>query len=333
MWSLESPLALLLFLAMAPLIYLAHVRRRRGGRLLFNLGVWRADSFRHGPTLRGLLLLGGRVLFWAGFGLLILATAGPVLVEKKRGYLSRGVDVVIALDASPSMSAQDVGPESRFEAAKRVIRSFLADWQNGAVGLLAFGKEAALKVPPTLDTGYLDAALENTRVMELGDGTAIGTALALAALHLKDSRAREKLIILITDGDNNAGGVSPRQAAEVAAGLGIRIYAIGIGSEGETTLEFTDPETGKQVRGTYQGRLNEELLKAVASISRGLYFYSGTPGTLAAVFAEIDGLEKTEAEVTVYVERKPLHRTFILAGLAALLFSVLLGRFLLQELL
>jgi Ca-activated chloride channel family protein len=169
--------------------------------------------------------------------------------------------------------------------------------------------------------------------MDLGDGTAIGTGIALAAVHLKGSSADEKVIILITDGDNNAGDIQPDRAAEVAAGLGIRIYTIGIGSEGETTIQFIDPESGKEVRGVYEGKLNEDLLKRVADGTGGRYFHSGTLGILNTIFQEIDSLESTVQEVAVFVDRRPRHRIFILLGLGIIVLCVLTNKFLIGELL
>jgi Ca-activated chloride channel family protein len=155
----------------------------------------------------------------------------------------------------------------------------------------------------------------------------------VAAVHLKRSRADERVIVLITDGDNNAGEVEPDRAAEVAAALGIRIYTIGIGSEGETTIQFIDPESGKEVRGVYQGKLNEDLLKRIATVTGGRYFHSGTLGILNTIFQEIDSLESTVQEVVVFIERQPRHEVFILLGLGIILLCVLMSKLVIGELL
>ena len=332
MWTLEHPLTLLLLVPVALLLYWAHFRPRRGGKIRFNLGVWGAPVPAYPGGAGRFLLWVSRALFWSGFLLIVVALAGPVVIERQRIYLTKGVDLVIALDESPSMSARDVGSVNRFEAARQVIREFVEGRENDAIGLVAFGKEAALRVPPTLDYPYLLEVLDSLRIMELGDGTAIGTGLAVSALHLKDSRARERVIILVTDGDNNAGEVSPERAAALARELGIRIYTIGIGTEGETTLQFVDPDSGRQVQGVYRGRLNEELLKAVALETGGRYFHSGTLDILTAVFREIDALEKTEQEVNVFVEHRPRHGAFIVAALACVFLGLVVSRILLGEL-
>jgi Ca-activated chloride channel family protein len=249
MWRLDHPQVLLLLLFVPLLVYLLYYRRARGGKILFTFNIWNGDRFSVDVTPRRVALVISRVAFWIGFSTLVVALAGPVEIEKQRKYLSRGLDLMVVLDVSPSMSAQDVGAITRFDAAREVVREFVSGRENDAIGLVIFGAQAALRVPPTFDYGFLGQALDSVQVMDLGDGTAIGMGIAVAAVHLKTSRAEEKVIILITDGDNNAGDIEPDRAAEVAGSLGIRIYTIGIGSEGETTIQFTDPETGKAVMG------------------------------------------------------------------------------------
>jgi Ca-activated chloride channel family protein len=333
MWRLNHPQVLLLLLIVPLLIYLLYYRKARGGKISFNFSVWRGGGFAGVTTPRRVLLVITRVLFWVGFCLLVVALAGPVVIEKQRKYLSRGLDMMIVLDVSPSMSAQDIGTITRFDAARQVVRDFISGRENDAIGLVIFGAQAALRVPPTFDYTFLGQALDSVQVMALGDGTAIGMGIAVAAVHLKNSRADEKVIILITDGDNNAGEIEPDRAAEVAAAIGIRIYTIGIGSEGETTIQFVDPESGKEVRGVYEGKLNEELLKRIASATGGRYFRSGTLGILNTIFQEIDSLESTLQEVAVFIERQPRHRILILAGLAFIVLSVLAHKLFIGELL
>jgi Ca-activated chloride channel family protein len=333
MWRLDHPQVLLFLLIVPLLVYLLYYRRARGGKISFNFRIWKGDRFRAAATPRRVLLVITRVLFWIGFSILIVALAAPVVIEKQRRYLSRGLDLMVVLDVSPSMSARDVGTITRFDAAREVVRDFISGRENDAIGLVVFGAEAALQVPPTSDYSFLGQALDSAQVMALGDGTAIGTGLALAAVHLQDSRADEKVIILITDGDNNAGDIEPDRAAEVAAALRIRIYTIGIGSEGETTIQFVDPESGKEVRGVYQGKLNEDLLKRIAEVTGGRYFHSGTLGILNTIFQEIDSLESTVQEVAVFVERHPRHRIFIFLGLGVIILCVLINKLVIGELL
>jgi Ca-activated chloride channel family protein len=333
MWRLDHPQVLLLLLIVPLLVYLLYYRKARGGKISFNFSVWKGGRFTGSATPRRVLLVITRVLFWIGFSILVIAIAGPVVIEKQRKYLSRGLDLVVVLDVSPSMSARDVGTITRFEAAREVVRDFISGRENDAIGLVIFGAQAALRVPPTFDYPFLGQALDTVQVMALGDGTAIGMGIAVAAVHLQGSNADEKVIILITDGDNNAGEIEPDRAAEVAASLGIRIYTIGIGSEGETTIQFIDPESGKEVRGVYEGKLNEDLLKRIANVTGGRYFHSGTLGILNTIFQEIDSLESRVQEVAVFIERQPRHRIFILVGLAIIVLCVLTSKLVIGELL
>jgi Ca-activated chloride channel family protein len=332
MWRLEYPQVLLVLIIVALLVYLLYYRKARGGKISFSFSIWKGDRFRAAATPRRVLLIVTRVLFWLGFSILIVALAAPVVIEKQRKYLSRGLDLMVVLDVSPSMSARDVGTITRFDAARKVVRDFISGRENDAIGLVIFGAEAALQVPPTLDYPFLERALDSVQVMALGDGTAIGTGIALAAVHLRDSRAEEKLVILITDGDNNAGDIEPDRAARAAAALSIRIYTIGIGSEGETTIHFVDPESGKEVRGVYQGKLNEELLKRIAEVTGGRYFHSGTLGILNTIFQEIDSLESTVQEVAVFRERHSRHRIFIFLGLGIITLCVIMNKLVIGEL-
>jgi Ca-activated chloride channel family protein len=333
MWRLDYPQVLVLLLIVPLLAYLLYYRRGRGGKIFFNFSIWNGERFQTAATPRRVMLIISRLVFWLGFSILVLAIAGPVLIEKQRQYLNRGLDLMLVLDVSPSMSAQDVGTITRFDAAREVVREFIAGRENDAIGLVIFGQEAALRVPPTVDYPFLERSLDSLQVMDLGDGTAIGSGIAVAAVHLKGSSANEKVIILVTDGDNNAGDIEPDRAAEVAAALGIRIYTIGIGSEGETMIQFVDPETGKEVRGVYEGKLNEELLKRLALVTGGRYFHSGTLGILSTIFQEIDSLESKVQEVVVFVERQPRHRIFILLGLGTIVLCVLVNKLVIGELL
>jgi Ca-activated chloride channel family protein len=169
--------------------------------------------------------------------------------------------------------------------------------------------------------------------MELGDGTAIGMGIALGALHLRSSDAPEKVMILLTDGKNNAGEVLAETAARVATELGIRIYTIGIGNEAQAAIEFTDPETGQVYRGTFEGGFDEALLRDIAELSGGAYFYAGTSGTLESVFEAIDSIETTEKRVRIQVTTDPRHRILIIFALGALLFDFLVRKLLLREVL
>lgn len=328
MWILERPLVLLLYALVPVAFYYRHIWPRRGGRIEIPFSVWGGERFRAPLTIRMILVRLGTALFWGAIVLLILAAAGPTRTERERIYVSRGVDIMLVVDQSASMAAQDFQPVNRFETARAVIRRFVARRANDHVGLVGFSAEAALRVPPTLTYDHLLQSLNEMQLMELGDGTAIGMGIALATLHLQGSDAEEKVIILLTDGVNNAGEISPEAAAEVAGRRGVRIYAIGVGSGREAAIEVRDPEDGQLYRGTVRESYDADTLRRIAELSGGAYFSAGSAGTLEAIFNAIGTAEDTERRVRVQVRRDPRHRGLILLALAFLVGDLALRRIL-----
>ena len=333
MWTVESP-AFLFLLGLVPLgIYLRHIRPKRGGRIRFSFSLWKGERFSPPQRLLPVALLFSSFCFWTGCVLLIVSLTGPAIAIREKVYLTRGMDIMIVLDESPSMSAQDFLPGNRFESAKEVIKQFIAGRENDAIGLVSFSREAAVRVPPTIDHGALGKGLEELKIMSLGDGTAIGMGLAIAALHLEHSSAVGKVIVLLTDGENNAGEILPESAAEIASQLGIKIYVIGIGSQGEVPIEYTDPETGTVKKGMFQSRFDETLLRGIAEEAGGRYFSAKSPGALNAVFRTIDSVESIEKRVKTRIRSNPQHRILILIAFSCILFDFLLRRGFLREIL
>ncbi|MDR1626009.1 MAG: VWA domain-containing protein [Spirochaetia bacterium] len=331
MLTFEAPLYLVLCFLIPPGIWLRHLRRGRGNLIGFPFDLWRQRGFSASLRALRILLLFCHSAFWTGCALLIVALAGPGLSSRERVFLNKGIDMMIVLDESPSMAAQDFQPKDRFETARETIRRFIRGRENDPIGLVGFGYEAALHVPPTLDYQYLLSELDKLQVMALGDGTAIGMGIAVAALHLKSSTAPEKVIILLTDGKNNAGEIPPDTAARIAAGLGARIYVIGIGGRGEVPIELRDLKSGKILRGSIEGGFDEEVLKTVAEKSGGSYFFAGNQGTLNAVFSAIDSLETVERRVRIQVTTRAVHAWFIMAAIILLAADFLLRVFFLRE--
>ncbi|MFW5643129.1 MAG: VWA domain-containing protein [Alkalispirochaeta sp.] len=328
MWILERPGYLLLVLLLPVLIYYRHFWPRRGGRILLPFSLWGGERFRGPVTIRRVIVRLAAFLFWGAWILLIVALAGPTRTERERVYLSRGADIVLVVDQSASMAAQDFQPVNRFTASQAVIRRFIEQRVNDHIGLVGFSAEAALRVPPTRQYDHLLASLESMELMELGDGTAIGMGLALATLHLQGSDATRQAIILLTDGVNNAGEISPEAAAEVAGREDVRIYTIGVGSGREAAIEVRDPEDGQLYRGTIRDGYDEETLQRIAELSGGRYFSAGSPGALEAIFNAIGTAEETERRVRVEVRRYPQHRMLILIALLLLTGDLVLRRIL-----
>jgi Ca-activated chloride channel homolog len=329
----ERPALLLLLITVPVLVAARHFWPSRGGTLAFPFRVWGRAGFRGPTTATTALIVFSSIAFWTGFSLLIVAAAGPELAERERAFLTRGADIIIALDQSPTMAARDFQPDNRFEAARQVVREFISRRENDPIGLVGFGEEAALRVPPTLDYEHLLSVLEQMVVFELGDGTAIGMGIAVAALHLQSSDAPRRAIILITDGVNNAGEIQPETAAAAAESLGIELYVVGIGSGEPVDLVVTDPETGATRSGELVDGFEEEALRRITEAGRGRYFFAGSRTALASVFEAIDTVERVEERSLMVVERTPYFREAILLALALILLDFLIRRLFVREVL
>ena len=343
----EFHLAFLLFIFIPPFIYFVHFRKNRGGKVVFSFEVWKGKGFYPRFSIRKLLYFLSYVILWLCFCLLIIALAGPITIERHKVYLQKGIDIMIVLDESLSMLAQDFTPKNRFTTAKSVITEFIEGRENDQIGLVGFSEEAVLRVPATIDYSLLLETIDLLEVKASKDGTAIGMGISLACLHLQYGTAQDKVIILLTDGENNAGEVEPEQGAYIALDLSIRIYTIGMGQEeaykeyidpetGKTVIgvymEYKDPNTGEIVRGVYSGKFDEGLLRKIADISGARYFHASNTGTLNRIFEQIDLLEETEKRIKINVEKTPLYREFILISLFLFLISFIIRKVLLREL-
>lgn len=332
-WVFDHPAAFLLFLLVPPLIYIRYVWKRRGGQFFFSFSNWKGQSFSDSLNFFSILYIFSQILSWLGFLLIILALAGPARISREKIFTSRGIDIMLVADISPSMAAQDFAGQSRLVSMQDTVLNFVERRTNDPIGLVAFGSNAALRVPPTLNYDYVKNAVENLQVLELGVGTALGMGIALASLHLYNSSAHERLIILFTDGESNAGEIQPLTAASLAAEAGIRIYVVDIGSDGEGLIEFFDPDTGKPYRATYQGRQQEDLLKRISQVSGGEYYTVSNPQSLGRVLLSIDSLEWVESRLRIDVTRELQHRQMILIALILIFADYFLRKLVLRELL
>lgn len=333
MLTFETPFYLLLLLLLPPAIYFRHFRKNKGAVLSFPFRIWKGTGFYPEQFILKLILFFFAFLFWIGIALLIVALGGPSLSRHEKLFLSRGVDIMIVFDQSPSMAGKDFPPVNRFETAREMTSHFIDGRENDPIGIVSFGTDAVLRVPPTLDYELLKKRLENLKIMEMGDGTAIGMGLAVAALHLSSSQADERIIILLTDGENNSGEIQPETSASIARKLGIRIYTIGIGRSGEVAAEFTDPDTGSVFSATLLSKFDEQMLKNIADETGGRYFHAVSPGTLEAVFQTIDSLESVERHVKMQVVFEPLHHFFILAGFILIMVEFIVRKAVFREIL
>ncbi len=314
---LANPAWLLLLLALPPLAW-AHHRRSSLGALTYSRlpasgsrprGAWRL----HLPFYARL----------AALAFLVLALARPQLGYAWEESLTQGIDIQLVLDVSGSMGAEDFQPKDRITVAKQVVKEFIAGRPGDRIGVTIFSGAAMTRAPLTTDRDMLGLIVDSVGLNTLPDGTAIGVALASAAARLKDSPAKTKVVVLVTDGANNAGAIDPISAAALCKGLGLKVYTIGVGSGGQVPvpLPVQDPVTGQTVirRFLMKVPVDEELLGQIAQRTGGQFHRATDRESLRRVFQSIDQLEKTPLQVKRYVRYREAFPPLVWAGLALLL--------------
>lgn len=294
MFRFANPWMLMLLPVVVAVVFLLARRRRRGDArvILPQAGVllpkvrspWVAIEALL-PGLRGLILL-----------LLVVGIARPQSGSRIETTSTFGVDIIVVQDTSESMRGEDFAPDNRLTAAKNSIRTFIEGRKSDRVGLVAFGSVASTRCPLTLDHEMLLQMLDDVDFSPRNEGgTAIGMGLATAVNRLRDSPARSRVVVLLTDGANNEGQIGPKAAAEAARALGVRVYTIGVGSTGQVPLTVQDRRGRRYVQMQYF-ELDEELLQSIADTTGGQYFNVRDSGAMDAVFETIDTLEKTRIE-------------------------------------
>ena len=264
--------------------------------------------------------------FYARLGalaLLAVALARPQLGYTWEESLTEGIDIELALDVSGSMGGEDFQPDNRLTVAKRVLRDFVAGRTGDRIGLVVFSGAALTQSPLTTDRRMLDQLLDNVQLNVLPDGTAIGVALASAAARLKASEAKSRIVVLVTDGVNNAGAIDPLSATAVCRGLGLKVYTIGVGTRGRVPvpMRLRDPRTGQiETRMVMmENQLDEALLQKIAERTGGRSFRATDADSLRRIFADIDRLEKTPLKVKRYVRYREAFQPLAWSALALLL--------------
>ncbi|MFB6247201.1 MAG: VWA domain-containing protein [Salinibacter sp.] len=263
------------------------------------------------------------VLRMGALALGIVALARPQVRDVIRTKTAEGIDIMLALDTSSSMRAEDFRP-NRFEAAKAVASSFVEGRVSDRVGLIVFAAEAYTQVPLTLDYDFLQRMLERVSIGVVEDGTAVGTALATAVNRLKETEAESKVVVLLTDGRNNRGEIDPVTAAEIASTIGVRVYAIGVGAppgQGAKSLPRDHPEERKPG----EAGVDEQMLRTVASTTGGRYFSASSKEALQRIYDEIDAMEATEVDERVYTDREEWYAWFLGPAFALVCLEVLLA--------
>lgn len=327
MGNFASPYYLWLFAALPALVAYYVWRQLRGGaslRISSVSGVVGAPKtvrywLRHVPFALRILAL----------ALLIVALARPQGIEENARTNTEGIDIVLAIDVSGSMLARDFKPD-RITAAKEVAGDFIADRTGDRLGLVVFAGEAFTQSPLTTDQGTLQTLLGRIRSGLIEDGTAIGNGLATAINRLRESEAKSKVIILLTDGVNNRGEIAPLTAAEIAKAQGIRVYTIGVGTQGMAPYPAVDM-FGNRTFVQQQVEIDEKTLREIAAQTGGNYFRATDKAKLKAIYDEINRLEKSKIEVFEHITYHELYLDWLLAALVLLAVEFLLTRLVLNR--
>lgn len=302
-------------LLVPPLLFIYQSRwgHRRQARGVFSSFDFLVEAGRPNPRRR-LDFLRGLAL-----GLAFLALARPQIGHSREVVITPTTDVMLVLDISSSMRALDFDPKNRLEAAQDVIRDFISQRPHDRLGLVVFSAYAFTQCPLTLDHGALLEFLDQVHIGAIEDGTAIGLGIATAASRLKNSAAKSKVMVLLTDGRNNRGNIDPVTAARAAAALGVKIYTVGSGALGGSKIPVDDPLWGRRLV-PIQEDLDEGTLRAVANASGGKYFRARDTRSLKDTYREIDRLEKTDLKTETLGQANDLYLPW--AWAAALLFAL-----------
>ena len=320
---LHDPWLLVLLLLVPVVAWLA------GGRTLATVRYPATETLRVARAAgRARLRWISPLLVADAFGLLVVALARPQLGKANTRVVTSGIDIMLVVDVSGSMLAEDFNIDqkrvNRLTAVRRAVGKFLDGREGDRAGLVLFASKPYLQSPLTLDHGWLQQNLARARVGMIEDGTAIGSALAAAVGHLDASDAESKVVVLLTDGVNNTGRVSPLQAAEAAAALGFKVYTIGAGTKGLAPYPAVDV-FGNRVFQPVPVEIDEDTLREVSRVTGGLYFRATDTDSLDAIYAEIDRLEKSEYEGLRFMEYRELYMWLLVPALLLLALEAVLS--------
>jgi Ca-activated chloride channel family protein len=327
MFRFAYPYAFLLLLLIVPAVYLALRRRRERSVGFSSLDVLLGAGLEASAWKR-LGRVGLRVLVLV---LLVATIARPQTGQSEYSTHTEGVDILLVLDTSGSMQAQDFKPKNRLHVAKEVVKEFVGKREHDRIGLVVFAAQALTQCPLTLDYPVLERLIDQVDIGMLEDGTAIGVALATAANRMKNSKAKSRVVVLLTDGQNNTGTIDPTTAAKVAAALGIKVYTIGVGTKGRAPMPVNDPIFGKRLI-SVEVNLDEDMLTKIAELTGGQYFRATDREELFEIYDRIDELEKSRIETETFVNYTDRYRWLLLPALGLFIMELALGQTVLREL-
>lgn len=327
----ENPAAFL-FLLFIPGLYICrklNVFRKIAFPLTFS--DWEGKSFVWEGKISKIINVIATIISNLGFIMLVIAFSKPIIHQQERIYTSKGADILFVLDTSPSMASKDIAGMSRLEAAKMGIRTLVNSNKGASFGLISMASEAAAIVPPTVDHNLFIERLDSLYIGGLGDGSAIGIGLSSAIYHLMASSAPKKCIVLITDGENNAGAVHPDTAAILAKENNITLYIFGIGTKGTVPIEYIEPTTGKVYSGFYESEFDTTALEAIASVANGRFFGIESTSALSDALATISRKESVTQTFHYKSMNTKLYTTFLFLAGVLFCFVWFMRRVILKE--
>ena len=318
--NFENPAAFFLLTIIPALYLLRHLKIFN--RIYFPavLADWEGRHFEWKEKSQKFLSAIAAVCFTVGFLISVCALAAPVLSNQEKVYTSLGTDIVFVLDTSPSMSAKDMDGAQRIETAKNAIFLLSSKNDGSRYGLVGLGSNAAVLVPPTSDLTFFSERLSKITAGTFGNGSAIGDGLSTAVCHLVSSSAKKKCIVLLTDGENNAGEIHPETAAQLASDNNITIYVVGIGSKGKVPIEYTDPVTKKLYSGYLDSNFNPASLKRISDIAHGKYFEAVSLNELSDILTAVSKEEAVSQTYTYRTINRLFYQKFL--SIAIILFAL-----------
>jgi len=311
-FSFENPILAFLALIIIPVFAVIYYRMKDPFVAAIPLGAPGGVHFKTSQIGGIVKLL--KFLEALGIFLLFFSAASPSFKTSETVFLNRGADIIFIFDVSPSMAALDMDGQNRFTIGKKMISEFASKRLSDNIGLAAVGEDAAMLLPPTADRRALETRLEQLRIGELGDGTALGMGISVAAYHLEKSNAKHKVAVLITDGENNAGAIHPETAAGLLREMGISFWVIAVGSAGEVPIDYTDPYTNIRRTGIFDSRYDTESLRRLTSVGGGTFIYAPRADVFITAFSQLDDAEITVQRTRIISKRHSISLQFLVTA-------------------
>lgn len=334
MFEFQNPISFLLLLLIPIFFILNHLGVLKKINVALTLGDCNGNSsFSFQSNSLKILSLISRLFGLLAFVLLVVSLANPCRMRRQKIFTSRGSDFIFVLDCSPSMAAKDIDNKTRFQAAKEVIENLSFRLQGNSFGLVAMAEEVALLVPPTTDATYFLKRLGMLEIGELGDGSAIGLGLSSAVYHLTNSTAKQRCVILITDGENNAGSVSPITAAEMVKENSLHLAVIGVGTKGAVPIEYIDATTGKMYSGYLESDFDERKLSVLAQISDGKFLFAQNLNSLEEFLKTFTDQTAENQTYHIKTDVEPLYEKYLFLSMLFIVCNIFIRRIVLKDLL